>query len=151
MPSSEEAGFTLIEMIVVLTVLGLVLGILVARGPTRSATIDLNAASRHLADALRQARGRAISTDRPVRLSAADARGIVAEAVPRDRAAQVALSLHSPPDDPRGEGSLSFDPDGGANSVLIVLAEGEEQVGIGVDWLTGRITQGTIRRHDPTR
>ena len=147
-PAHGAAGFTLIEMVVVLAVLGLTLGILVARGPTRSATIDLDAGSRRLGDRLRQARGRAISTDRPVRVSAAQARETVAGALPRDRAAPLALFLHSPADDPRGEGSLRFDPDGGASGARIVLAEGHEQVSIGVDWLTGRITQGPIRRDD---
>ncbi len=144
----DDAGFTLIEMIVVLAVMGLMLGILVARGPTRSATIDLDAASRHLADALRQARGRAIGTDRPVRVSAAQAREAVAAVSRRDQAGPVLLSLHSPADDPRGEGSLRFDPDGGASGARIVLAEGHEQLSIDVDWLTGRITQGPIRRDD---
>ncbi len=147
-PAPGAAGFTLIEMIVVLAVLGLMLGILVARGPTRSATIDLDAASRRLSDVLRQARGRAISTDLPVRFSAAQARRAVVEALPRDQAAPVALFLHTPPDDPRGEGSLRFDPDGGANGARIVIAEGHEQVSISVDWLTGRITRGPIRRDD---
>ena len=147
-PARGDAGFTLIEMIVVLAVMGLMLGILVARGPTRSATIDLDAASRRLTDTLRQARGRAIGTDRPVRVSAAQAREAVAEVSRRDQEAPVVLSLHSPADDPRGEGSLRFDPDGGANGARIVLAEGHEQLSISVDWLTGRITQGPIRRDD---
>ena len=154
MPSSRlaawdpEAGFTLIEMIVVLVVLGLMVGILVSRGPTRSATIDLTAASRTLADALRHARGQAILTDRPVRISVLQAREALAHAAHRNQAGPIELSLHSPPDDPHQDGTLRFNADGSANGARIVLAEGHEAVSISIDWLTGRITQGPIRRDD---
>lgn len=143
-----EAGFTLIEMIVVLVVLGLMIGILVARGPTRSATIDLNAASRTLTDALRHARGQAIVTGRAIRISAAQAREALAHAAARNQAGPVTLIVHSPPGDPRQDGTLRFDPDGSSNGGRIVIAEGHEAVSIGIDWLTGRITQGPIRRDD---
>jgi general secretion pathway protein H len=147
-PSKEAAGFTLIEMMVVLVVLALMTGILVSRGPTRSATIDLNAASRTLVDALRHARGQAIITDRPVLVSVAQAREALARAAYREQAGPMALSLHSPPDDPHRDGTLRFEPDGSASSARIVVAEGHESVSITVDWLTGRITQGPIRRDD---
>jgi len=143
-----ESGFTLIEMIVVLVVMGLMIGILVARGPTRSATIDLNAASRTLTDELRHARGEAISTDRPVRISAAQARDALARAAHRNQAGPIALMLHSPPDDPHENGILRFDPDGSANGARIVLAENHQSIAITIDWLTGRISQGPIRRDD---
>ncbi len=145
---ATEAGFTLIEMMVVLAVLGLMIGIVVSRGPTRSATIDLNAASRILTDALRHARGQAILTDRPVRISALQARDALARTTRRDQAGPIELSLHSPPDDPHQDGTLRFNADGSANGARIVLTEGHEAVSIGIDWLTGRITQGPIRRDD---
>lgn len=144
--AAAEVGFTLIEMIVVLVVLGLVLGIVISRGPTRSATIDLTAASRSLTDALRHARGQAITTGRPVRISAAQVRDVLAVPGSRNQAGPIALTLHSPPGDPRPDGALRFDPDGSANGARIVLAEGRESVSILIDWLTGRISQGPIRR-----
>ena len=146
--AETEAGFTLIEMIVVVVILGLVLGILLTRGPTRSAPIDLNAASRTLTDELRHARGQAIVTDRPVRITADDARAALARAAHRNQAGPIALALHSPPGDPRQDGVLRFDPDGSADGARIVLAEGQESVTIVVDWLTGRISQEAIRRDD---
>ena len=144
----REAGFTLIEMMVVLVILGLTIGILVSRGPTRSATIDLHAASRTLTDEMRHARGQAIATDRPVRISAAQAREAVARAASRNQAGPIVLALHSPPDDPHQDGILRFDPDGGANGARIVLTEGHELISITIDWLTGRISQSAIRRND---
>ena len=148
MRNKRDSGFTLIEMMVVLAILGLVLGIVVTRGPTRSATIDLTAASRSLMDALRHARGEAIATDRPVRISAAQAREALAASGHRNQAGPIALSLHSPPGDSHTEGVLRFDADGGSNGARIVLVEKQESVSIVIDWLTGRIARGPIERHD---
>ena len=64
----DPAGFTLLELLVALAVLGLVLGIVVTRGPMRSAALELRAASGELAGALRSARARAIVSDRTVLL-----------------------------------------------------------------------------------
>ena len=143
-----QAGFTLIEMIVVLVILGLVLGILLARGPTRSASIDLHAAARTLTDELRHARGQAIVTDRPVRIDAGEARAALARTARRDQAGPIALALHSPAGEPRIDGVLRFDPDGSANGGRIMLTEGAETLSIVVDWLTGRSSQGAIERDD---
>ena len=49
----REAGFTLIEMIVVLVVLALAAGLVLARGPMRSASLDLRAAARTMAADMR--------------------------------------------------------------------------------------------------
>ena len=143
----SESGFTLIEMMVVLVVLGLTAGILISRGPTRSATLDLHAASRTLTDEMRHARGQAIATDRSVQISAAQAREAVARAASR-QAGPIAVALHSPADDPHRDGILRFDPDGGANGARIVLTEGHARIAITIDWLTGRISQSPIRRND---
>ena len=146
--SQEQNGFTLIETLVVVAILAIMVGVLVARGPTRSATIDLTAASRMLADDLRHARAQAIDTDRPVHLDAAQMREVVARLVDRNRAGPISLSVHSPADAVRGDGVLRFNPDGSANGARIVLVEGHEYISIGIDWLTGRIDRGTIARDD---
>ncbi len=146
--ASADGGFTLIETIVVLVVLALMASLLVSRGPTRSATLDLTAASRSLADALRAARGHAITTDQPVRIGLDTLRGVIARHASRSPAGPISVALHSPADDPHENGTLRFDPDGGANGARLVLAEGHERLSIDVDWLTGRITQGPVRRDD---
>ncbi|WP_428395734.1 GspH/FimT family pseudopilin [Lichenicoccus sp.] len=143
----SSRGFTLIETLVVVTILAIVVGVLISRGPTKSATIDLTAASRTLADDLRHARAQAIDTDRPVRLDAAQMRVALARLVDR-RAGPISLSVHSPADAARRDGVLRFNPDGSANGARIVLVEGHEHIDIAIDWLTGRIDRGTIAR-DP--
>ncbi|WP_428377058.1 prepilin-type N-terminal cleavage/methylation domain-containing protein [Lichenicoccus sp.] len=141
--NGAAAGFTLIEMIVVLAVLGLVLTIVLQRGPTRSPSLDLRAASRSLTDALRQARGRAIATDRPVLVTALQAREALARLGSR-----VTLELHSPPGEPTGNGTLRFDADGGATAALIRLSEGDVALDLGIDWFSGQIRQGAVRPND---
>ena len=144
----REAGFTLIEMIVVLAVLALVLTIVLQRGPTRSATLDLRAASRTLADALREARGRAIATDRPVLVTAAQAREALARLGSPSLGGRVTLELHSPPGERTGNSTLRFDADGGATAALIRLREGDVAVDVGIDWFSGQIRQGTVHHSD---
>ena len=63
---NRAAGFTLIEVIVVLVRLGLGLALLTTRGPLRSTALDLRAATGEITQALRLARARAIATYRPV-------------------------------------------------------------------------------------
>ncbi len=130
-------------MIVVLAVLGLVLTLVLQRGPTRSATLDLRAASRSLTDALREARGRAIASDRPVLVTARQAREALA-----GLGSRVTLDLHSPPGEHTGDGTLRFDADGGATAALIRLSEGDEALDVGIDWFSGQIRQGTVHHSD---
>ena len=144
--SGGASGFTLIETLVVLAVLGLMVTVLLSRGLTRSASIDLRAAARTLTDTLRHARGQAIASDRPVRVSVADMRGVLDGTARRNRAGAISLAVHSPPDDPHDDAVLRFAPDGSANDARIVLDEAHERISIRVDWLTGRITPGTIQR-----
>ena len=123
-------GFTLIEMIVVLVVLGLALTLVMTHGPMRSQRLDLDAAARQVAGALRLARARAIAEDRAVAV-AFGARGYQL-----DRDAPVTWSTDV---SPNGARLISFTPDGGSSGGRIVLHGGEREVAIGVDWLTGRV------------
>jgi prepilin-type N-terminal cleavage/methylation domain-containing protein len=81
------AGFTLIEMIVVLVVLGLALGLVMTRGPVHSRRLELDATARQVAGALRLARSRAIAEERGV--------AVVLELA--DISSMAAQRLHGPP------------------------------------------------------
>jgi general secretion pathway protein H len=51
-----QAGFTLIEMIVLLVVIGLVLSLFIQRGPMRSPALEARVAADQVAQGLRLAR-----------------------------------------------------------------------------------------------
>ena len=66
---ARAAGFTLLEVLVVLAVLGLMAALVVARDYGRHPGLEARAAALTVAQALRTARGRAIATDRSVLVS----------------------------------------------------------------------------------
>ena len=62
---SRDAGFTLIEVLVVLVILGLTAALVLARGPVRSAGMEARTAASEVAETLRLGRSVAIAGDRP--------------------------------------------------------------------------------------
>ena len=66
MISRSSPGFTLIEIIVVLVVLGAMAALIVQRGPMRSPTLEARMAARDIVQELRRARAKAIAANRPV-------------------------------------------------------------------------------------
>jgi general secretion pathway protein H len=130
MTARRSAGFTVIEILVVLTVLGLALGLIMTHGPVRSHRLELDAAARRVVGALRLARSRAIAEERTVVL-ALDARGYRLDRdAPTIWSGEVSLE---------GNRLVTFVPDGGSSGGRIVLRDGERTVAIGIDWLTGRV------------
>src|ERR1700722_11089108 len=65
----RTAGFTLIEMAVVLVIIGLMLGLVLTHGPMRSRTVEAHAAAEQVVRGLRLARARAIELNRAVLFS----------------------------------------------------------------------------------
>ncbi|GBQ31435.1 prepilin-type N-terminal cleavage/methylation domain-containing protein [Gluconacetobacter azotocaptans] len=133
--SAPDAGFTLIEMIVVVLVLGLIGTMLIARGPLHSTTLDLRGAAQSLALALRQARMQAIVsgaattvTIDPVHMEYAQGHG-ARQALPRG----VALAAGSAT-------GVTFYPDGSASGARLALVEQGRQVTLRTNWLTGAVT-----------
>jgi general secretion pathway protein H len=123
-------GFTLIEMIVVLVILGLMMGLVVARGPLHSRRLDMEATARGLAGALRVARGQALAQHRPVVVSVA-ANGYRVDGEPSHSVpADVVLS---------GDAAIRYAPDGSSSGGHIAVQGGTGRIGIVVDWLTGRV------------
>ena len=142
--AERAAGFTLIEVIVVLVILGLGLALLATRGPLRSAALDLRAATGEVAQALRLARTRAIATDRTVVVSLDPAGNAFrvgsgpAQPLPRGVAMEALATQGAAP----GIAAFRFAPDGSASGGRITLTAGGRQAMVGVDWLTGRVTVG---------
>ena len=136
MTSRREQGFTLIELVVVLAIIGLSLAIaipLLARQVSGSA---LNAASGEIRAALREARSTAIAEDRSVIF-----RGDPGGGFWLDRQ-HFTLPLMNGTQPLRvattGGAQISFFPSGGSSGGRVMLTSGSAQRQIAVDTLTGR-------------
>ena len=135
----SQQGFTLIEMIVVLVILALVAGIVMARGPSRSPTLEVKQAVAMVAQAMRGARAAAIAADRPIDVEIDTVQHSI-------RAGSAMLTLL-----PGGVGieaaipgqarrvAIRFAPDGSSSGGGVVLTEGAARMLVMVDGLTGRV------------
>ena len=140
---TRAAGFSLIEMIVVLVILGLALALIVTRGPQRSHTLEFRAAASEVAETLRLARARAIASNRPVRVVVdTETHRMVAEGgAVRALPAAYGVAVQTVAGEADGRrGVIGFSPDGSATGGRITLADGARRVWIDIDWLTGRVS-----------
>jgi len=127
----RQAGFTLIEMIVVIAVLGLALSVVASFAPRRHAGLDLASAADGLAETLRTARTQAIVRQSPVLFTpAADGRGYAVDGAFRALPPDVVLTSAVP---------IRFAPDGSASGGVLRLAgaDGRGRL-LRLDWLTGQ-------------
>jgi general secretion pathway protein H len=130
----DQGGFTLLEIIVVLAILGLMLSLVVSRGPLHSQRLDLDATAREMAASLRLARSRAIVQDRAVTWVAGPRGFSLDGGVPRQLPVDVAVV-----DSGSIGGAIGFAADGSSSGGHITLQGGERRVAIEVNWLTGRV------------
>ncbi|MFQ5765781.1 MAG: GspH/FimT family pseudopilin [Rhodospirillales bacterium] len=141
----SEAGFTVIELIVVLALLALAYALV---APSITAVFDrprLDNAARNVAGSLREARALAIETFRDTRFVVAPDRrswqsgertGVVAEGID--------LSLERPASRDKGAKEakeIVFFPDGSSTGGRVLLRRGERIRVIAVEWLTGRVSE----------
>lgn len=139
-----DGGFTLIEVLVVLAVLGLSLGLLLERGPWRSPRLDARAAAGQVAQGLRLARAEAIARGRRVVFALDVAAGSyrVGEGPVRPLPRGLVLSMTAVANQTVGNrlGGIGFLPDGSSTGGRIELSAGQRRLQVGVDWLTGRVS-----------
>ncbi len=143
--SELQPGFTLIEIIVVLTILGLMTVLVVSNGARVSPAVHARAAAEAISGALRSARSEALMSNRSVVFTV----DLAARSYQWGDAAQQTLS-----DDLRlslltsrellaangNSGSIRFDPDGGSTGGRVTV-EGDGVVWwVGIDWLSGRVS-----------
>ena len=138
----SQAGFTLIEVIVVLAVLGLVAGLVLTRGPQRSAALEMQAAANAVAQTMRVARTRAIVSNQRVIVAfdpqAATLR--IGTGAPRALPAGIGMSVVSTAGLAGALAGIVFLPDGSSSGGRVELANGVRRTQVGVDWLTGRVS-----------
>ena len=127
-----ERGFTLLEMLVVLVILGLVAGLVLTRGPLRSAGLDARTAVSMLVGALRTARSEAIAADAPVTVVINGTAGTIQIGA---RPAQSLGAELRPPPRP-----IIFAADGSSTGGRISVNAGPVHKSVTVHWLTGRVS-----------
>ena len=140
-------GFTILEMLVALTIGAIAYAILLGapgRGPSIA---DLKAASRTLAAGLRQAQSTALATRRDATLTVdLEAREFQVSGTEgsRELPKGIELKLFTAQQEVTSEskGAIRFYPDGSSTGGRITVASGERKYLIDVDWLTGRVSIG---------
>lgn len=142
-------GFTLIEVIVVLAILGFVLALVAAYKPPWSSGLGVKGTAAELASGLRLARSEAIVHNRSVAFSL-DVNGHVYRVGSRPERrlpARLLFQLLTISGENRGPGvgDIRFHPDGSSTGGRITLADGQQRMAVGVDWLTGRISVADVR------
>lgn len=138
-------GFTLLELLVVLAVVGLVMvavPMMIAGGrpgpETRSAAIEI-------ASALRQTRSESIAHFRPVTFVInVDERTyrMGKDGAARTLPKEMTLSLYTARSELAGdsEGGIRFFPDGSATGGRVTVTKAGHRYTVAVDWLTGVVT-----------
>jgi general secretion pathway protein H len=143
------AGFTLIEVVVTLAILGLALVLVAAYKPPWSSGLGLKGTASELASGLRLARSEAIASNRPVRFDLDVAGHVyrVGAGAERRLPANLSIELLTITGENRrtNVGDIRFNPDGSSTGGRIVLAEGTRRTAVGVDWLTGRVSVADVR------
>lgn len=142
-------GFTLIEVIVTLAILGFALALVAGYKPPWSSGLGLRATAAEIASGLRLARSEAIVHNRSVvfSLDVTGHRYRVGAGAERSLPANLSLQLLTVAGENRGPGvgDIRFQPDGSSTGGRISLAEGQHRLAVGVDWLTGGISVADLR------
>src|SRR5437763_16963339 len=139
----QDAGFTLIEVIVVLAVLAFALALLVGYKPPWSSGFGLRGTAAELASGLRLARSEAILRNRPIlfEIDLAGHQFRVDTGPVRRLPPQLSIALLTVSGERRdvATGDIRFNPDGSSTGGRISLSDGPQKVTIGIDWLSGRV------------
>lgn len=139
---ARQLGFTLIEMLVVIAILGVVIGVVVSHGPLRSTGLEARAAAGVLAQTFRNARATAMAKSTIVTVAVdPDRREFSADNGPIHVFARgVGVELLPPALKGPGDiGLIKFSPDGSASGGGVALTVGHRHLRVEVEWLTGRV------------
>jgi general secretion pathway protein H len=145
----RQAGFTLIEMLVVVAIMGFALSMVVTRGPVRSQALEMKAAVSEVAQGLRLARSRAIATNTPVQFAVdVPLRSFrIDRGTPTILPRSLSIAMTAVSEETLGArlAAIRFNGDGSATGGRIELTDGQRLSQIGVDWLTGRVSVLQVR------
>lgn len=128
-----EAGFTLIEMLTVLTVIAILSVVMAGRLPDGGPGVDHVAAE--LARDLRGLRFEAVTTGRDIAVAVSGEGAANLVALPEGVTARVLSGAGEEVE------QLVFFGEGGSTGGTVEVMRGEARTRIGVDWLTGVVTR----------
>ena len=142
-PPSGQAGFTLLELIVVMVILALAAALALPNGERTRRGLTLQATALDLASSLKNTRSEAIQSNREQKLVIdlagrrfwGEGQG-PAHALPRELivSTEVPVSEQSA----AGVASVRFRPDGSSSGGKIKLEAPRQTALVSIDWLTGR-------------
>jgi type II secretion system protein H len=136
----RDAGFTLIELIVVLAILALVAGLALPNLVGGKTSAELPAAEQELRGALRSARAAALAANREVRFTAAaDGRSYAVDGESRTLRAGSDLRVEIVGFGPQNPPAIVFFPGGGASGGRIMLRNPKGTRSLEIDALTGMV------------
>lgn len=136
----DARGFTLLELLVVMVLVGLLGGIALPRLNDAFVGPSVRAAALDVAAVLRAARSQAV-TQGTATLFRYDPRTRQMAITDRPRGAALAESLEvvfGNPNAPQAIPGIAFFPDGSSSGGQVALSQGRQSYIIAVDWLTGR-------------
>jgi general secretion pathway protein H len=117
--AASEAGFTLLEVIVVIVIMGLIMGLVAEYGPQKDHWLQTRGAAQAVAEAMLRSRGQAIASGQPVALKLPSLPGWLTETV---------------------SGPVVFEPDGSSTGGMVTLDDQGRRIDVSADWLTARIS-----------
>jgi general secretion pathway protein H len=140
-----QRGFTLLELLVVLAIIGVMLLFIPGFVLRSQPGLDVEAAARGIADALREARSEAVVRNRD-QLFALDVEqrlfraGAGRRPVRLDRGIEVSFQTARSELMSESIGQIRFFPDGSSTGGRIALARDGRETTVTVDWLTGAVS-----------
>lgn len=142
--SAKSKGFTLVELLVVLIVIGLLVSLAPIALHRAIPSLELRTTTRELAAALRNTRGVAIRDNRETALTLdvdANWYRLDGRKDEREIPSDIELKLLTATVELEGEGAgrIRFFPDGTSTGGQITLARDDDTYYILIDWLSGRV------------
>jgi general secretion pathway protein H len=141
----KERGFTLLELLVVMVIIGLALTLIPGFMLRGQPGLDVDVAARAIADALRQARSQAVLQNRD-QLFALDVEERLFRASEKRPPVQMDKNIAITFETARSQlmsdtiGQIRFFPDGSATGGRIGLTLNGRHAEVVVDWLTGLVS-----------
>jgi general secretion pathway protein H len=135
----RAAGFTLLELLIVLGILGLTVALAVPVFSRAMPGIELRTSARAVAAELRASRSHALTINDEVAV-AVDVEGRTVGRLALDPDIGVGLFTAAEEVTERGVGRIRFYPDGSSTGGRIRLVAGAGKYDVDVDWISGAVT-----------